>query len=56
MLSVDQCRKVLTGIELTDSEIENIRDYLYSLIRELVRKNLEEYEKDVAKTNRRKQK
>lgn len=52
MLSVKECRKFLSDIDLDDKEIEEIRDYLYALIREIVRNNLEKYEKDVTKTNR----
>lgn len=56
MLSLEQCRKILSEDKLTDSKIAEIRDYLYSLIKEIVRKNIEEYEENVTKTIRSKQK
>ena len=45
MLTIEQCRKHILDIELDDEKIQKIRDYLYALSLEIIRKSIVEYER-----------
>jgi len=40
MLSVEKCREYLEGLELSDEQIEQLRDALYSIIEQVLDKEL----------------
>lgn len=42
MLSLEQCKTFLQGYDLTDAEVEQLRDSLYSVVNEV----LDEYARD----------
>jgi ATP-dependent Zn protease len=48
MLTIQECRKYLKK-DLSDKRIEEIRDYLYALSKEVIRKNVDDYEKSLKK-------
>jgi hypothetical protein len=52
MLTIKECQKYLSTEEFDDSQIEEIRNYLYSICKNIISKNIENYEKDIRKTNR----
>lgn len=54
MITVAECRKYLKDTKLSDARIEQIRDYLYALGREIIKKNIQKYERDIRKTTKRK--
>lgn len=47
MLSVEECKKHLKDINLSDERIKDIRDYLYALSRETIKNNIDTYEASV---------
>ena len=51
MLTIEECRKHLKDDKLSDARIQEILDYLYSFCKEVIKNNLEIYEKNIAKTN-----
>jgi len=40
MLSIEECRQHLKGLELSDEQIEQLRDVLYSIIEQVLDKEL----------------
>jgi hypothetical protein len=49
MLTIQECRKYLK-VDISDKRVEEIRDYLYALSKEIIRKNVDDYEKSLRKT------
>jgi hypothetical protein len=49
MLTIQECRKYLKK-DIPDKRVEEIRDYLYALNKEIIRKNVDDYEKSLRKT------
>lgn len=49
MLTIQECRKYLKK-DISDKRVEEIRDYLYSLSKEIIRKNVDDYENGLRKT------
>lgn len=49
MLTIQECRKYLK-VDISDKRVEEIRDYLYALSKEIIRKNVDDYEKGLRKT------
>jgi hypothetical protein len=58
MVSIQKCRETLGSIalNLTDKDIEQIRDYIYSIGREVINNNISAYEKNIKKVINQKQK
>lgn len=50
MLKTDTCKKYLLQKNLDDSKIEELRDTLTAIVREIISKNIKLYEKDTRKT------
>ena len=50
MLKIEECKKYILEEYLDDSKIEYIRNYLYTIAKEIIRKNIEEYESNIRKT------
>ncbi len=50
MLTIEECKKYILEKHLDDSKIEYIRNYLYAIAQEIIRKNIEEYESNIGKT------
>ena len=50
MITIEQCRKFLASEDLPDERIKEIRDYLYALSKEIIRNNIQNYEKNVRET------
>lgn len=50
MLTIEECKKYILERNLDDSKIEYIRNYLYAIAQEIIRKNIEEYESNIRKT------
>lgn len=49
MLTIQECRKYLNK-DISDKRVEEIRDYLYALSKEIIRKNVDDYENSLRKT------
>lgn len=49
MVSIPKCRELLgaNNSELTDTDIQKIRDYLYSIAQEVIKNNVEDYKKNI---------
>ena len=45
MITTEECRKYLKDKNLSDARIEQVRDYLYALAKEIANKNIEHFEK-----------
>jgi len=46
MLSIQECKKYLIGLELTDKQVEEIRDSLYFIVNNILDNHYEkQYEK-----------
>jgi hypothetical protein len=41
MLSIEECQKHLEGLDMTDEEVENLRDRLYKMIRPIIKNERE---------------
>jgi hypothetical protein len=41
MLSIEECKKYLAGLELTDKEVEELRNSLYFIITNILDNNFE---------------
>lgn len=50
MLKIEECRKYLLQKNLDDSKIEELRDTLTSIVREIIKENIESYERTIKKT------
>lgn len=48
MLTIEECRKYLKR-DIPDKKVEEMRDYLYALSKEVIRKNVDEYESSLRK-------
>ena len=48
MLTIEECRKYLKK-DISDKKVEEMRDYLYALSKEVIRKNVDEYESSLRK-------
>ena len=48
MLTIEECRKYLKK-DISDKKGEEMRDYLYALSKEVIRKNVDEYESSLRK-------
>ena len=51
MLTIEECRKLLKLEDISEIRVKIIRDYLYALCKELIKTNIDNYEKDVRETN-----
>lgn len=49
MLTIQECRKYLNK-DISDKRVEEIRDHLYALSKEIIRKNVDDYENSLRKT------
>ncbi len=49
MLSVEQCESLLEVKKLDRKRVEEIRDYLYAISREVIRNNISDYKKSINK-------
>jgi hypothetical protein len=47
MLSIKECEKYLVGKNLNEKRLEEIRDYLYAISKEIVRNNIDNYKKKI---------
>lgn len=45
MLSVEECKKLLSKKDLSEKRIEEIRDYLYAIVKSIVSNEIETYER-----------
>lgn len=50
MVSIETCKKYLEKKNLTDKRIEEIRDYLYAISKEVIKNNIDNYELSLSKT------
>jgi len=44
MLSVEKCREYIPTRDISNEDIEKIKNYLYSLAKEIINKNIKIYE------------
>jgi len=44
MLTLEECKKYLKDKEVSDERMEEIRTYLYALVKDVVTKNIKAYE------------
>lgn len=51
MLTTDECKRLLQIPSLNDEDINKIRDYLYNLVREIIKAELEDEKTNNTKTN-----
>jgi len=51
LMTLEECKKHLKNKNITDKRIEEIRDYLYAISREIIVSNLNKYEKQVREKN-----
>lgn len=52
MLKTKECKKYLLEKNLDDSKVEYIRNYLYAIAKEIIRKNIEDYESNIKETTK----
>lgn len=52
MVSLEQCESLLEVKKLDKKRIEEIRDYLYAISREVIRNNISDYEQSLRKTKK----
>lgn len=46
MLSVEECKKLLSKKDLSEKRIEEIRDYLYAIVNTIISNEVDTYERD----------
>ena len=56
MLSIAKCREYLPTRDINDDEVEKTRNYVYSLVKEIINKNIKVYEENNREAVRSKQK
>ena len=47
MLTLEDCKKHLQNKNLNNKRIEEIRDYLYAISKEIVKNNIASYKKEI---------
>lgn len=52
MITITECRKHLKDTKLSDARIEEIRNYIYAIGIEIIRKNIRIYEQEVRGKNK----
>lgn len=49
MISIEKCRKIVGDGNITDEQLEKIREYLYSLTREIINQSVKDYQNTLIK-------
>jgi hypothetical protein len=55
MLSVEKCKEYIPNRDINDRKIKEIRNYIYSLTKEIICKNIKTYEESNRKATEGKQ-
>ena len=50
MLKIEECRKYILEKNLDDSKIEEIRNTLTTIVKDIIKRNIESYERNAKET------